>query len=55
MPYNAVVTVYTAKSQSMRAMGKQEFAHGKRKVLERPSEIIGVPQDDLEASARISA
>ncbi len=52
---NAVVTVYTAKSQSMRAMGKQEFADSKREVLELLSEIIGVSQDDLEADARISA
>ena len=47
----AVVTIYTAKSQSMRAMGKQEFGESKRKVLEVLSGMIGVSQEDLNANA----
>ena len=47
----AVVTIYTAKSQSMRAMGKQEFGESKRKVLEMLSGMIGVSQEDLNANA----
>ena len=35
------VTVLTAKSQSMRAMGKKEFSESKKKVLDIISNLIG--------------
>lgn len=37
----AVVTVYRAKSQSMKAMGKKDFEESKGKVLDVISQIIG--------------
>ena len=43
-----VVTVYTAKSQSTRAMGRKEFNESKQKVLETTSAMIGVGADDLK-------
>lgn len=42
-----VVTVYTAKSQSMRAMGRKEFAASKEAVLGIVAEMIGVTLADL--------
>jgi len=45
---NAVVTVYTAKSQSMRAMGKAEFQKSKDRVLDVVSAMIGVGAEDLK-------
>ena len=47
----AVVTIYTAKSQSYRAMGKQEFQKSKDAVIEWISNLIGVATDDLERNA----
>lgn len=44
---DAVVTVYTAKSQSMRAMGKKEFAESKQAVLDILAAMIGVSVDEL--------
>jgi hypothetical protein len=46
----AVVLVYTAKSQSMKAMGKAEFQESKSKVLEIVSIMIGVTANDLSAN-----
>jgi ABC-type nickel/cobalt efflux system permease component RcnA len=43
----AVVTVYTAKSQSMRAMGKKAFAESKEAVLRILSEMLGVEVGQL--------
>lgn len=43
-----VVTVFTAKSQSMRAMGKATFQQSKDKVLDIVSAMIGVGADDLK-------
>ncbi len=43
----AVVTVYTAKSQSMRAMGKKAFAESKEGVLRVLSELLGVEVGQL--------
>jgi hypothetical protein len=39
---DATVTVYTAKSQAMRAMGKKVFAESKDAVLRVLSEMLGV-------------
>ncbi len=48
---DAVVTVYTAKSQSMRAMGKADFQKSKADVLDVLSGLIGVGTDDLRREA----
>lgn len=44
----AVVRVYTAQSQSLRAMGKADFSASKNAVLEYLSTLIGVPIGDLK-------
>lgn len=44
----AVVTVYTAKSQSMKAMGKKDFQRSKDDVLSEVAAMIGVAPDELE-------
>ena len=49
--YECVITVYTAKSQSMRAMGKKQFQRSKDKVLDIVSAMIGVGADDLKKNA----
>lgn len=43
----AVVTVWTAKSQSQRAMGKQEFMRSQEAVREFIASMIGVSGDEL--------
>lgn len=43
----ATVTVWTAKSQSVRAMGNAEFQASKEAVLDVISRLIGVSTDDL--------
>lgn len=43
----SVVTVYTAKSQSMQAMGKQVFKESKQAVLDVIAAMIGVTPDTL--------
>lgn len=43
----AVVRVWTAKSQSMRAMGKKEFGESKDAVLSLIADMIGVSPDQL--------
>ena len=48
----ATVTVYTAKSQSHRAMGKQEFAASKEAVLMALSKLIGTDAADLSQNAK---
>lgn len=47
----AVVTVYTAKSQSMRAMGGKEFQASKQAVLDVIAELIGVTAGELQSRA----
>ena len=47
----AVVTVYTAKSQSMRAMGKHDFQASKQAVLDVLSGLIGVDVATLRKQA----
>ena len=43
----ATVTVYIAKSQSMRAMGKAEFQASKDKVLDVLAQMVGTTADEL--------
>lgn len=43
-----VVTVYTAKSQSLRAQGKKDFQRVKDRVLDIVSGMIGVGVEDLK-------
>jgi len=47
----ATVTVYTAKSQAIRAMGNKTFQKSKTDVLEYLSAMIGVKIDDLKQQA----
>jgi len=47
----AVVSVYTAKSQSMRAMGKKQFEDSKARVLDYVSSLIGTSTDELKEQA----
>ncbi len=51
----AVVIVYTPKSQSLRAMGKREFQASKDAVLEVVSQIIGVSRPTLEQNTSAAA
>lgn len=46
-----VVKVYTAKSQSVRAMGKDDFQKSKQAVLELVSNLSGTGAADLVANA----
>lgn len=48
---DAVVTVYTAKSQSYKAMNKQEFSEAKRAVLDQCGELVGVDSTMFEERA----
>ena len=48
----ATVKVFTAQSQSMKAMGKKAFQESKDKVLEILAEQIGVQVDALSSHAR---
>lgn len=45
------VTVWTAKSQSVKSMGKKEFETSKQAVLDILAGLIGVKTDDLKAAA----
>lgn len=47
----SVVTVYTAKSQSMRAMGKDDFMRSKNSVLEILENLLGVEPGQLSYNA----
>lgn len=51
----ATVTRYTAKSQSMRAMGKADFSASKDAVLRVISELIGTDVGTLEQRGREAA
>lgn len=44
----SVVTVWTPKSQSVRAMGKVQFAESVEKVLAFCADLIGVTPDELK-------
>lgn len=45
------VTVWTAKSQSVKAMGKADFERSKQAVLDILANLIGVDAKDLKAAA----
>lgn len=47
-----VVTIYRAKSQSVRAMGKQEFQQSKSDVLDYVAAMIHTSRKQLEENAR---
>jgi hypothetical protein len=47
----ALVEVYTAKSQSYKAMGKAEFQASKQAVLDYVASMIGVSTDELKEAA----
>lgn len=47
----AVVTVYTAKSQSLRAMGRKVFQESKDAVLAVLADMVGVQPVDLQREA----
>lgn len=47
----ATVKVWTAKSQSMRAMGREEFSRSKNAVLDFIASIIGVTSETLNENA----
>jgi hypothetical protein len=44
------VRVWTAKSQSMKAMGKAEFQRSKTAVLDLVSAMIGVKPENLKGA-----
>lgn len=47
----AVVRVYTAQSQSMKAMGAQAFQESKTKVLDAIADLLGVEREQLGRAA----
>lgn len=51
----ATVTRYSAKSQSKRAMGAEEFQRSKTAVLDYAASLIGVERKALEQNAGASA
>lgn len=51
----SAVTVYTAKSQSMKAQGKKDFEASKNAVLDIVAALIGVDRDTLTANAEKAA
>lgn len=50
-----VVVVWTAKSQSTKAMGAKDFQASKQKVLDRAASMIGVSADALSANTSRAA
>lgn len=50
-PFDNLVRVWTAKSQTVRAMGKKDFEASKQAVLEIVAAMIGVKPDDLGKAA----
>jgi hypothetical protein len=48
---NAVVNVFTAQSQSTKAMGRKEFAESKSRVLYIAAGLIEVSPQTLSAEA----
>jgi hypothetical protein len=49
--HDAAVVVWTAKSQSMKAMGKKAFGESKNAVLSFVAELIGVTPEQLGKAA----
>ncbi len=52
---DCVVTVYNAKSQSLRAMGRAQFSESKNAVLDFLSRMIGVERESLDKNAGAAA
>ena len=52
IPRGTIVSIYTAKSQSFRAMDKVAFAESKEKVLQVLSDLISVTPAQLQERAR---
>ena len=50
-----VIIVYTAKSQSYRAMGKKAFGESKEAVLNILAQLVGTTAEDLQQNARRAA
>lgn len=51
----ATVRFFTAKSQSMKAMGKKDFTESKQAVLDTVASMIGVSADTLAANTSRAA
>lgn len=51
----ATVTIYTAKSQSSRAMGKKVFQESKQAVLDLLANMLGTSAGELQDNARNAA
>jgi hypothetical protein len=51
VPSECVVTVYTAKSQSLKAMGGQDFQESKEKTLQIMAEMIGITVEELSRNS----
>lgn len=51
LSHEATVTVYTAKSQSMKAMGKAEFQRSKEAVLDYVASLIGTTPREVEKAS----
>ena len=51
----STVTIYTAKSQSYRAMGKKIFQESKERVLDVIAEMVGVTPTELKLNAEMAA
>ena len=52
VPRGPVVTIYTAKSQSVKVMGSKAFQESKDKVLQIVSDLIAVTPAQLDHQAR---
>lgn len=52
---DCVVTIWTARSQSLRAMGKEDFQRSKDAVLDALAKIIGTTTDALQQNAQAAA
>jgi hypothetical protein len=55
VPRGPVVTIYTAKSQSMKAMGREAFQASKDAVLAIVADLISVEVSKLDERARAAA
>ena len=51
VPKDATVSVFAAKSQSMKAQGRKDFQESKTRVLDLLADMIGVDRRTLDANA----
>ncbi len=51
LPFDNIIKIWTAKSQSFRSMPKGEFQQSKERVLEIVSAMVGVKPRELEEAA----